>query len=78
MNTHLKAVKMTPKNKNPLAMDHLSIRGSMIRYVILPESLNLDTLLVTDLPKKPKREAPGAFFNFSFRIRHSLSSLALA
>eukprot|EP01028_Stygiella_incarcerata_P013765 TRINITY_DN840_c0_g1_i1.p2 TRINITY_DN840_c0_g1~~TRINITY_DN840_c0_g1_i1.p2 ORF type:complete len:118 (-),score=36.06 TRINITY_DN840_c0_g1_i1:107-460(-) len=58
MNTHLKAVKMTPKNKNPIAMDHLSIRGSMVRYVILPESLNLDTLLVTDLPKKPKREAP--------------------
>ena len=32
MNTHLKAVKMTLKNKEPQNLDTLSIRGSNIRY----------------------------------------------
>ena len=49
MNTHLKNVKMTLKGKNPVSMDHLSVRGNNIRYYILPDSLNLDTLLVDDL-----------------------------
>ena len=39
MNTHLKSVKMTLKNKDPVPMDQLSIRGSNIRYYILPDSL---------------------------------------
>ena len=51
MNTHLKNVKMTLKGKNPVSMDHLSVRGNNIRYYILPDSLNLDTLLVDDTPK---------------------------
>lgn len=57
MNMHLKAVKLIPKGKNPMNMDHLSVRGNNIRYVILPDSLNLDTLLVDiDQPKiRPKR-----------------------
>lgn len=46
MNTHLKAVKLTAKGRNPVSLDHLSVRGSTIRYYILPDSLNLDTLLV--------------------------------
>ena len=33
MNTHLKAVKMTLKNKEPQNLDTLSIRGSNIRFV---------------------------------------------
>eukprot|EP00983_Pelagomonas_calceolata_P118417 1160505-Pelagomonas_calceolata.AAC.4 len=53
MNTHLKSVKLTAKGKNPVSLDHLSIRGSTIRYYILPDSLNLDTLLVDiDKPKQ--------------------------
>lgn len=53
MNTHLKAVKMSPRGKNPVSMDHLSVRGNNIRYYILPDSLNLDTLLVDiDKPKQ--------------------------
>lgn len=52
MNTHLKAVKMTLKNKDPVQLETLSIRGNNIRYFILPESLPLDTLLVDDEPKK--------------------------
>lgn len=38
MNTHLKAVKMTIKGRNPVSLDSMSVRGSSIRYVILPES----------------------------------------
>ena len=51
MNTHLKQVKMTLKGKDPVSLDTLSIRGSNIRYYILPDSVNLDSLLVDDTPK---------------------------
>ena len=59
MNTHLKTVKLTLRNKNPVTLDHLSIRGNNIRYYILPDSLNLDTLLVEDAPRKPKKPSAG-------------------
>jgi small nuclear ribonucleoprotein D1 len=53
MNTHLKAVKLIPKGKNPISLEHLSVRGNNIRYYILPDNLNLDTLLVDiDQPKQ--------------------------
>ncbi|KAL4111316.1 hypothetical protein PRIC1_002997 [Phytophthora ramorum] len=55
MNTHLKAVKMTVKGKNPVTLDSLSIRGNNIRYYILPDSLNLDTLLIDDTPREKMR-----------------------
>lgn len=60
MNTHLKAVKMTLKNKDAQHLDSLSIRGSNIRYFILPDSLPLDTLLIDDLPKKKSNPRGGA------------------
>lgn len=59
MNTHLKQVKMTVKGKNPVNLDSLSIRGSNIRYYILPDSLNLDALLVEEKKKKSKPKAQG-------------------
>ena len=62
MNTHLKKVKLILKGKNPIPLDHMSVRGNNIRYFIMPDSLNLDTLLVDlDQPKiRPKRpERPG-------------------
>lgn len=60
MNTHLKAVKLTLKGKNPVTLDHLSVRGNNIRYYILPDSLNLETLLVEDTPRiKPKKPTAG-------------------
>ncbi|KAB1223340.1 Glutathione S-transferase U8 [Morella rubra] len=62
MNTHLKTVKLTLKGKNPVTLDHLSVRGNNIRYYILPDSLNLETLLVEETPRvKPKKPtaAPG-------------------
>ncbi len=61
MNTHLKAVKMTVKNRDPVQLDTLSIRGNNIRYYILPDHLPLETLLIDDAPKskKKKQEAKG-------------------
>lgn len=60
MNTHLKRVTLMPRGRNPLKVGNLSVRGSTIRWFILPDSLNLDTLLVDiDQPKqrakKPER-----------------------
>lgn len=51
MNTHLKSVKMTMKNRDPVHLETLSIRGNNIRYYILPDSLPLETLLIDDTPK---------------------------
>ncbi|XP_057364657.1 small nuclear ribonucleoprotein Sm D1-like [Daphnia carinata] len=62
MNTHLKAVKMTVKNRDPVQLETLSIRGNNIRYYILPDSLPLETLLLDDSPKakaKKKKDASG-------------------
>ncbi|CAE6416171.1 unnamed protein product [Rhizoctonia solani] len=62
MNTHLKNVKLTSRNREPTALDTLSIRGNNIRYFVLPDALNLDALLVDDAPKpkgKKKDDARG-------------------
>lgn len=59
MNTHLKAVKLMPKGRSPINIDHMSVRGNNIRYYILPDSLNLDTLLVDiDQPKQRPLKPP--------------------
>lgn len=55
MNTHLKSVKMTVKGKDPISLETLSVRGNNIRYIILPDSLPLDTLLVEE-PRKSKKK----------------------
>ncbi|KAJ3118018.1 mRNA splicing protein smd1 [Physocladia obscura] len=62
MNTHLKNVKLTIRNKDPVSLDSLAIRGNNIRYVVLPDALPIDTLLVDDAPKsrgKKKDGGPG-------------------
>ena len=41
MNTHLRAVKITYKNSERLDLDQLTLRGSSVRYYILPDSLPL-------------------------------------
>ncbi|KAG5947500.1 mRNA splicing protein smd1 [Claviceps monticola] len=56
MNTALRNVKMTAKGQEPIPLDSMNIRGSTIRYFILPDSLPLDTLLIDDAPK-PKNKA---------------------
>ena len=74
MNTHLKAVKMTLKNREPSQLESLSIRGNNIRYFILPDSLPLDTLLVDIEPKvkSKKREAGECLF---YTIIHTASGI---
>lgn len=56
MNTSLRTAKMTVKGGSPVSLDQINIRGSEIRYYILPDSLPLDTLLIDDTPK-PKNKA---------------------
>ena len=76
MNTHLKKVKLILKGKNPIALDHMSVRGNNIRYFIMPDSLNLDTLLVDlDQPKiRPKRpERPGTLCCILLHVSFSVS-----
>ena len=48
MNTHMRNVKVTIKGKNPVPMEFLTIRGNTLRYVLLPDHLNLDSLLIDD------------------------------
>jgi hypothetical protein len=50
------------RGKNPVSYATLSLRGSTMRSWILPESLNLDALLVDDAPTKTKTvvDAAGA------------------
>ena len=59
MNTHLKAVKLTVKNRDPISVDSITIRGNNIRYFILPDSLPLDTLLVEETPKAKAKKREG-------------------
>ncbi len=41
MNTHLKAVKMTVKNRDPVQLDTLSIRGNNIYQILYFDGLFL-------------------------------------
>ena len=64
MNTHLKAVKITMKGRDPISVDTMSVRGSNIRHYILPDALPLDNLLIDDTPKSiSKRKEPGNIEN---------------
>ncbi|MFS7975875.1 putative like-Sm (LSM) domain containing protein, LSm4/SmD1/SmD3 [Helianthus anomalus] len=76
MNTHLKTVKLTLKGKNPVTLDHLSVRGNNIRYYILPDSLNLETLLVEETPRvKPKKPTAGICDIYKTTLIHTRVSL---
>lgn len=43
------------RGKNPVSFPTLSVRGSTMRTWILPESLNLDALLIDDTTTKSKK-----------------------
>lgn len=65
MNTFLQNVRLTVKGKdniyvgrNTVSLDQLTIRGNNIRYFILPETLQIDPLLVEDEPKVRKTKIP--------------------
>merc|ERR1719235_1470807 len=57
MNTHMKNVKMTVKHRNPVSLDHITLRGNTIRYFLLPDALPLETLLVDDSQTKKNKAA---------------------
>ena len=59
MNTHLKKVKFANNGATAQHLDSLSIRGNNIRFVILPDNLNLEQLLIDDTPKNrpPKNDS---------------------
>lgn len=57
MNIHLKNVKITYKHKQPISLDHLTMRGNSVRAILLPEALPLDTYLTDDSTKKTKAGA---------------------
>jgi small nuclear ribonucleoprotein D1 len=59
MNTHLKTVRLIIKNREPVSLESLSIRGNTIRYYILPDSIPVDTLLIDDAPKAKKKKTDG-------------------
>ncbi|KAI6185089.1 Small nuclear ribonucleoprotein Sm D1 [Aphelenchoides bicaudatus] len=63
MNMHLRSVKMTMKGRDQQAMDTLSIRGNNIRYIVLPDALPLDKLLLDDEPRKKTARAGKARFS---------------
>ena len=77
MNTYLRNVTMTVKGKTPTKCDTLSIRGSNIRMYLLPDSLNLDTLLIDDAPKqKAKSGARTTTIRLGFCSRRLLNRSA--
>lgn len=54
MNTHVRMVTIKAPGKDPQRLENMTIRGASIRYVILPDTLSVDTLLVDDRPKKTR------------------------
>jgi len=63
MNTHLKQVTITYKNRETSFTDSITIRGNNIRYYILSDALPLDSLLVDESSKakqKKKQQAKGS------------------
>lgn len=79
MNTHLKAVKMTVKNQQPMLYETLSVRGNNIRYFILPDSLTLETLLIDDAPKshykRSGRGNHGGLLNYLFKLNRNILNI---
>ena len=56
MNTHLKQVKLTQKGHESKHLDHLTIRGSNIRYFFLPESLPIESHLASEERRKVQKK----------------------
>lgn len=56
MNTYLRNARVIVKGKNPVHHEMLSIRGSNIRCYILPDSLNLDALLINSVEEKEEKK----------------------
>jgi len=46
MNLYLKSVKKSSSKDKSIYFESVSVRGSMIRYIILPIWINLDLILI--------------------------------
>ncbi|CAD2218429.1 small nuclear ribonucleoprotein D1 [Angomonas deanei] len=55
MNTYLKNVKIVSKKVDPVEEEVYMVRGSSIRYVILPETLNLHDCLKRAAERAPAK-----------------------
>ena len=75
MNTHLKSVKMTLKNSEPVSYDTLTIRGNNIRYFILPESLPLENLLIDDGPRARRGRGMGGRGEYCVELNQFIRDL---
>eukprot|EP00924_Labyrinthula_sp_SR-Ha-C_P003176 snap_masked-scaffold_15-processed-gene-1.19-mRNA-1 protein AED:0.06 eAED:0.06 QI:0/-1/0/1/-1/1/1/0/112 len=63
MNMHLKNAKVSFKGRLPQELDTFTVRGNTITQIILPNSLQVDNLLVDDAMKKvvePREQRIGA------------------
>lgn len=56
MDIHLKTLKMTVENSDPISIDIFNVCGNDIRCIIFLDSLPLDILLIDDSPKSKKKE----------------------
>lgn len=55
MNTFLKHAKITMKGSNPTKAEEYMVRGSTIRYIILPESMNTSDVLKKAATRKKRK-----------------------
>ena len=46
MNLYFKNVKKSLSKEKSIYLDSVSVRGSMIRYIILPSWINIDLILI--------------------------------
>lgn len=59
MNAHMRTVTLTPAAGGaPAQLARLTVRGSAIRTILLPDALALDPLLVDDRPRAVLRAGP--------------------
>lgn len=45
MNLNLKNVKLQQKYQDPILLQYINVRGNQIRQILLPEDLNIDSVL---------------------------------
>ncbi|KAG9202639.1 hypothetical protein G6514_004131 [Epicoccum nigrum] len=75
VNVALRTIKYTPKDLDNVTLDTMTVRGSTVRYIILPDSLPLDTLLIDDtLKPKNKSVFANAQRGYSFKFLQTFVS----
>merc|ERR1712216_647645 len=69
MNIHMKNVKFISREREEKMLETMAIRGSNIRYIILPEQLALDNLLVDDKTQQKSRSSKSRARSRGYRGR---------